>query len=416
MSQRRVVVTGTGVLTCNGCSTQEYWDALTNGRHGIAPIASMDVSQHASRFGGEVKLEDVELVDGDRKAARRKDRFVLLALKASAEAMTMAGLADHKWADPLRVGVVVGSGVGGLRTIETEHRSFMERGPRRVSAFLVPKMIVDSASGDISIVYGAKGPNYSITTACATGSHSLWAAFGHIRSGQCDVMIAGGTEAPISDLGFAGFNSIGALSKRNDDPATASRPFDRDRDGFVMAEGAGILVLEELEHARARGANILAEMVGAACNGDAFHETAPDPEGFAGTACLRSALADAGIAPEDIGYFNAHGTSTPTNDGIETAIIKKAFGDHARRMPISSTKSMTGHTLGAAGGVEAIAAIMALRHGILPPTINYTTPDPACDLDYIPNTAREQTVDYAMSNNLGFGGHNACVIFKRFTG
>jgi 3-oxoacyl-[acyl-carrier-protein] synthase II len=277
-------------------------------------------------------------------------------------------------------------------------------------------MIVDSSAGDVSIVYGAKGPNYSITTACATATHCIGAAFHHIRHGQCDAAICGGTEAPITNLGMAGFNSIGALSKRNDDPATASRPFEKDRDGFVIAEGAGILILEELEHAKARGATIYAEIVGYGCTGDAHHETAPDPTGAGGAACMRMALADAGIAPEKIGYINAHGTSTEFNDKTETAVIKQVFGEHARRVAISSTKSMTGHTLGAAGGVEAIASIMALRHGILPPTINLTTPDPECDLDYVPNQARKAQVEYALSNNLGFGGHNASVIFRRWNG
>mgnify|MGYP000524827744 CR=1 FL=1 len=292
----------------------------------------------------------------------------------------------------------------------------LERGPSRVSPFLVPKMIVDSSAGDVSIYAGSKGPNYSITTACATGSHCIGAAFRHIRNDECDVMITGGCEAPLTDLGFAGFNSIKALSTRNDDPGRACRPFDADRDGFIMAEGAGILILEELEHARRRGAIIHGEVIGFGCTGDAHHETAPDPEGAAGAMAMQLALRDGHIAPDQVGYFNAHGTSTKFNDKTETAIIKKVFGDHARKLAISSTKSMTGHTLGAAGGIEAIATILALRDGILPPTINYETPDPDCDLDYIPNTARPAQVAYALSNNLGFGGHNACVAFRRFQG
>ncbi len=416
MADRRVVVTGMGVLAANGIGVDAFWSATTAGRGGIGPTTRIDPEQHATSFCGEVDLDDVELTDGDRRGARRKDRYSLLAIKAAAEAMAMAGLEKGSLSDPFRIGVVVGSGIGGLRTIELEHAAFVEKGPRRVSAFLVPKMIVDSAAGDISIVYGAKGPNYSITTACATGSHSIGAALNHIRAGQCDVMICGGAEAPISHLGFAGFNSIGALSKRNDSPETASRPFDRDRDGFVMAEGAGVLVLEEYEHARKRGATIYGEVAGAACNGDAFHETAPDTEGISGAACMHAALADAGITPDQLGYLNAHGTSTPPNDKTETLIIKKVFGDHARSLSVSSTKGVTGHALGAAGGIEAIATILALRDGVLPPTANYTTPDPECDLDYIPNEARELQVDYGLSNNLGFGGHNACVVFKRFTG
>ncbi|MHC5067929.1 MAG: beta-ketoacyl-ACP synthase II [Planctomycetota bacterium] len=419
MGQRRVVVTGTGVLACNGTDSASFWEALRNGQHGIGPITNFpgfDIGDFTTKFGGEVKMDNVALADGDKRAPRRKDRFVLLALKAAAEAMAMSGLDYHNWADPFRVATIVGSGIGGLQTIEQEFKTLIDRGPRRVSPFLIPRMIVDSAAGDVSIVYGAKGPNYSITTACATATHCIGSAFQHIRWGHCDVAIAGGCEAPITSLGMSGFNNIKALSTRNDDPASASRPFDKDRDGFVIAEGAGILILEEYEHAKARGANILGEVAGYACTGDAHHETAPDPDGTAGAYCMNAALADAQIAPEQLGYINAHGTSTPMNDKTETAIIKKVFGEHAYKMAVSSTKGMTGHTLGAAGGVEAIASLCALRDGVLPPTINYTTPDPECDLDYVPNEAREQSIEYALSNNLGFGGHNASVIFKRFTG
>jgi 3-oxoacyl-[acyl-carrier-protein] synthase II len=415
---RRVVVTGMGVLACNGKGVAEYWDALKNGRHGIGPITALDVTKHKTKFGGQVNLSNSDLAAalGDPKAARRKDRFVLLALTAAAEAMANSGLDYKNWADPFRVATIVGSGIGGLQTIEDELKVMAERGPHRVSPFLVPKMIVDSAAGDVSIAYGAKGPNYSITTACATGSHCIGAAFHHIRHGQCDVAITGGAEAPITNLGMAGFNSIGALSERNDSPGTASRPFDKDRDGFVIAEGAGILILEELEHAKKRGAVIYGEIVGYGCTGDAYHETAPDPTGAGGTACMRMALNDAGIGAEAIGYINAHGTSTHFNDKGESTIIKQVFGDHAYKLAVSSTKGMTGHTLGAAGGIEAIASILALKDGVLPPTINYTTPDPECDLDYVPNTARQAQVSYALSNNLGFGGHNASVIFKQFNG
>jgi len=412
--RRRVVVTGTGVLACNGTDSASFWDALVNGRHGIGPITRFDASNYATHFAGEVPLSDEELADGDTRVVRRKDRFVLLALRAAREALGASGF-DGQWADPFRVGVIVGSGIGGLTTIEHEHSVLLERGPRRVSPFLIPRMIVDSAAGDISIACGAKGPNYNITTACATATHCLGAAFQHISWGHCDVVIAGGSEAPVTGLGVAGFNNIKALSTHNEEPALASRPFDKQRDGFVIAEGAGILVLEELEHARARGAAILGEVVGYACTGDAFHETAPDPEGTAGIACMRFALEDAGIAPEQMGYINAHGTSTKLNDRIETQIIKKVFGAHAKELAVSSTKSMTGHTLGAAGGVEAVATLNALAHGLLPPTINLDQPDPDCDLDYVPNEARTQRIDYALSNNLGFGGHNASIIFKRFT-
>lgn len=415
MSARRVVVTGMGVLACNGTSVPEFWEALQAGRHGIRPLVGL-TKEHKTTFGGQVPIDDVTLAGGDKRIARRKDRYVLLALKAAAEAMAMSGLDYKNWADPFRVATVVGSGIGGLSTIEAECTTLDTRGPSRVSPMLVPKMIADSGAGDISIIYGAKGPNYAIVTACATGSHCVGAAFHHIRHGLCDIAIAGGAEAPVTNLGLAGFNNIQALSERNDSPGTASRPFDRDRDGFVIGEGAGILILEELGLARARGAVIYGEVVGYGLTGDAFHETQPDPTGAAGIACMRMALRDGGVNPEQIGYINAHGTSTKYNDASETNIIKAAFGEQARRLAISSTKSMTGHTLGAAGGIEAIASIMALRDGVLPPTINYTTPDPDCDLDYVPNQARRVAVDYALSNNLGFGGHNASLIFRRFTG
>ncbi|MDA3962212.1 MAG: beta-ketoacyl-ACP synthase II [Planctomycetota bacterium] len=416
MAERRVVVTGAGVLACNGNDTASFWEALIAGRHGIGMIDSFDTEGFGTRFGGAVKATNAELVGGDDRAARRKDRFVLLALNAAEQAVRSSGLDYQNWADPFRVATIIGSGIGGINTIETEHKVMLDRGPRRVSPFLVPKMIVDSSAGDVSIAFGAKGPNYAITTACATATHCIGAAFHHIRYGQCDIAITGGTEAPISKLGVAGFNSIKALSTRNDEPEKASRPFDAGRDGFVIAEGSGILILEEYEHAKARGANILAEMAGYACTGDAHHETAPDPEGTAGARCMQLALEDAGINPDQLGYINAHGTSTKYNDMTETMIIKRVFGEHAYKLAVSSTKSMTGHTLGAAGGIEGLASIMALRTGIIPPTINYENPDPDCDLDYVPNQAREQQADYALSNNLGFGGHNASIIFKRFTG
>ncbi len=380
------------------------------------PITGLDVSHHQTTFAGQVPLDNPTLVVGDKKNARRKDRFVLLAMRAATEAMAMSGLDYKAWKDPFRVATIVGSGIGGLLTIEEEAKVLASRGPSRISPFLVPKMIVDSAAGDISILFGAKGPNYCITTACATGSHCIGAAFHHIRHGLCDVAITGGSEAPITSLGSAGFNSMGALSRRNSSPGTASRPFDRDRDGFVIGEGAGMLVLEELDHAKARGAAIIGEIAGYGCTGDAFHETQPDPTGAGGIGCLRRARADARLEPGRIGYINAHGTSTKYNDSGETKVIKAVFGNHARTLAVSSTKSMTGHTLGAAGGIEAIASLLALQRGVLPPTINYTTPDPECDLDYVPNAARQVQVEYALSNNLGFGGHNASLIFKRFGG
>ncbi|GDY13046.1 3-oxoacyl-[acyl-carrier-protein] synthase 2 [Planctomycetota bacterium] len=405
-----------GVVACNGVGVPQFWDALRSSRHGIVPITSIDTKDLATRFAGVVHLDNLALAGGDTKIARRKDRFVLLSLVAGVEAMADAGFVAKAWKDPFRVGVVAGSGIGGLATIETEHEVLLTRGPSRVSPMLVPKMIVDSVAGDLSIAYGAKGPNYCITTACATSANCLGASFHHIRDGLCDVMITGGTEAPITRLGIAGFNSIKALSLRNDSPGTASRPFDLHRDGFVMGEGAGILILEELEHAKRRGAKIHGEVVGYGTTGDAYHETAPDPSGAGGAACMRMAMNDGGVNPTDVGYVNAHGTSTKYNDAGETAVIKQVFGDHARVLAVSSTKSMTGHMLGAAGAVEAIASILALRDGILPPTINFTTPDPDCDLDYVPNTAREKQVEFALSNNLGFGGHNASLVFRRWTG
>ncbi len=425
MANRRVVITGLGALACNGNSVDEYWSALKEGRHGIAPTTLVDVENHKTKFSGEVKLDNIEIAQrfarndeefqGAKRVTTRKDRFVLLAIAAAEEAMKNSGLDYQNWADPFNVGCIIGAGIGGLKTIETEHQKHMERGPGRISPLLVPKMIVDSAAGDVSIRYGAKGPNYCITTACASASHSIGAAFHMIRNGLCDLMITGGAEAPISDLGIGGFNAMKALSTRNDSPETASRPFDLDRDGFVIAEAAGILILEELETAKARGATIYGEIVGHGCTGDAHHETAPDPSGAGGTACMHMALRDAGINTTDMGYINAHGTSTKYNDSGETTIIKQVFGDHAAKLKVGSTKSMTGHSLGAAGGIEAVASVLALKEGILPPTINYNTPDPDCDLDYIPNTAQEVSCEYALSNNLGFGGHNASLIFKRFS-
>ena len=414
MSQRRVVITGMGALACNGANVASMWSAVCAGRHGIVPITWFDASQHATRFAGRVPLDQAQLAGDEPKLARRKDRFVLLALRAAQEAMAMAGLTRDSWADPFRVCTVIGSGIGGMQTIEEEHATFLSRGPGRVSPMLVPKMIINSAAGDVSIRFGTRGPCYSIVTACATGTNCIGAAFHHIRRGQCDIGIAGGSEAAITPLALAAFNNMGALSTRNDDPGTASRPFDVDRDGFVMSEGAGILILEELEHARKRGAAIIGEVVGYGATGDAYHETKPDPTGAAGIACMRAAIHDARLAPDSIGYINAHGTSTSANDVSETAIIKSVFGDHAKYLAISSTKGATGHALGAAGGLEAIIATLALRDGVIPPTANLVRADPACDLNYTPHHARFRRCDYALSNNLGFGGHNAALVFKRW--
>jgi len=414
MAERRVVVTGAGVLACNGSDTASYWDALLAGRHGIGPITAFDTEGHATTFGGQVDLDDVALADGDARTARRKDRFVLMALSAARQPMAQAGFAAGEWEDPFRCDTVVGSGIGGLSTIDTEYRTLTERGPRRVSPFLVPRMIVDSAAGDISIVYGAKGPNYCITTACATATHCIGAAMQHIRWNHCDVMITGGAEAPLTPLGIAGFNNIKALSTRNDDPGRASRPFDAGREGFVIAEGAGILVLEELEHAKARGVPILGELSGYGATADAYHITAPPPDGHGAERALRRALQTSGLQPADIGYVNAHGTSTPMNDKFETMALKKVLGEAMADIPVSSTKSLTGHTLGAAGGIESIVCLLAIANGKLPGTYNYTTPDPDCDLDYIPNQTREAAVDHALCLNFGFGGHNAVLAFSRY--
>ena len=414
MNKRRVVITGMGALACNGTDVPSVWSSVVAGRHGIVPITWFDASQHQTRFAGRVPLDQAQLAGDEPKLARRKDRFVLLALRAAQEAMTMAGLTRESWTDPFRACTIIGSGIGGIQTIEEEHANSLARGHGRVSPMLVPKMIINSVAGDVSIRFATRGPCYSIVTACATGTNCIGAAFHHIRRGQCDIGIAGGSEAAVTPLTVAAFNSMGALSTRNDDPGTASRPFDTDRDGFVMSEGAGILILEELEHAKRRKASILGEIVGYGATGDAHHETKPDPAGSAGVACLRAALHDARCPYDSVGYLNAHGTSTTVNDATETQVIKQVFGDHARRLAVSSTKGSTGHALGAAGALEAIFAVLALRHGTVPPTANLVRPDPACDLNYTPHHARSRTCEYAMSNNLGFGGHNAAVVFKRW--
>ena len=413
MSSRRIVVTGIGLVTPLAIGTEETWQAVLAGKSGIAPITHFDHSAFATHFAGEVKNFDPTRWISSREA-KTNDAFIQYALAGAALAMADSGL-EIKDDFAERVGCFVGAGLGGVSTIESACRTLAEKGPRYgISPFFVPMIIVNLAPGQISIRYGAKGPNLSQVSACSTGAHAIGDAFRVIQRGDADAMICGGTEATVSALGVGGFNSMRALSTRNDAPEKASRPFDNDRDGFVIAEGAGILVIEELEHARGRGAKIYAEIRGYGANADAHHITAPAPEGEGAQRCMKLALKDAGLSPSQIGYINAHGTSTKMNDANETIAIKKVFGDSARKLMVSSTKSMTGHMLGAAGGVETAFCALALARGAIPPTINYTTPDPECDLDYVPNTAREARVDHVITNSFGFGGTNACLVLSRF--
>ncbi|MBM3122838.1 MAG: beta-ketoacyl-ACP synthase II [Chloroflexi bacterium] len=406
-----MVVTGLGCITPLGLDVASTWAALAEGRSGVAPISSFDASPFETRFAAEVKGLDAEALLG-RRLARRMDRFTQFAAAATQQALAQAGLTiDERNRD--RVGVIVGTGIGGIATLIEEGERMRSGGPRRVSPFMVPMMLPDGAAGQIAILFGARGPNMAVVTACATGANAIGEAAETIRRGAADVMIAGGAEAAILPLTLAGFNVMDAISRRNDDPASASRPFDRDRDGFVMGEGAGIMILESYEHAVRRGAVMLGEVSGYASTNDAHHLSAPAENGAGAALCMTLALEDARLKPEAIGYINAHGTSTRLNDASETAAIKTAFGDHARRVPISSTKSMTGHLLGAAGAVEAIICLEAMRHTLLPPTLNYRTPDPACDLDYIPNAARRAAAEHCLSNSFGFGGHNACLILSQ---
>ncbi|MDE2126596.1 MAG: beta-ketoacyl-ACP synthase II [Armatimonadetes bacterium] len=408
----RVVVTGMGVVTAAGMSPETLWDACLQGRSAISDITLFDVSQYPTHFAGEIKGWDATPWL-DVKSARRVDRFIQFAVAAALEAVKHSGLVIDD-ANRERVGVFIGSGIGGLQTIEDQHRILLERGPGRVSPFLIPGIICDMGAGLVSIQLGAQGPNSCVTTACATGTNSLGDAWEIIRRGDADVMIAGGAEACITPLGMAGFCTARTLSTRNDSPQTACRPFDAERDGFVMAEGSGVLVLETLQGALARGATIHGEIVGYGMSGDAYHVTAPAPEGRGAARAMRAALNSAGISPASVDYINAHGTSTGLNDKNETAAIKSVFGDAARRIPVSSTKSITGHLIGAAGSCEAILGLMAIRHGVIPPTWNYRTPDPECDLDYVPNEPRTADLDVVMSNSFGFGGHNASIILKRY--
>ena len=408
----RVVVTGIGLVTPVGLNSESTWNSLVEGRSGIDYISLFDAEGYESRIAGEVNNFDASAALG-RKEAKRLDRFSQFACVAALEALEHANLNMEK-EDADRVGVLIGSGVGGIITISDQHKILLKRGPKRVSPFLVPMMLGDMASGQVSMMIGAKGPNFSTVSACATGADSIGEALEMIRRGRADVVIAGGTEAAICEIGVAGFNSCMALSTRNEDPQGASRPFDSDRDGFVLGEGAGLLVLESLEHAEKRGANILAEMSGYGASSDAHHVTQPHPEGEGAARAMKWAIEDAGITPDKVDYINAHGTSTPLNDKYETIAMKRMYGDHAYNLAISSTKSMTGHLLGAAGAIEAAFTVLAIKNDIVPPTINIENPDPECDLNYIPNTAKKQPVNVAMSNSLGFGGHNASLVFERF--
>ena len=392
----------------------EFWSALLQGRSGIGPITKFDTAGYPTRIAGEVRNFD-PLNFVDKKDARRLDPYLQYAVAASALAVQDAALETSK-VEASRFGVLIGSGIGGITTLLESHRNLLEKGPDRVSPFFIPMLIVNMASGLVSMRFGAKGPNSSVVTACATGNHAIGDSFEILQRGDADVMIAGGSEAIIIPLTIAGFCSMKAMSTRNEEPTKAMRPFDATRDGFVCGEGAGIVVLETLEHAQARDARIYAEIIGYGMTGDAHHMTAPDPEGDGAARAMAMAVRDAGLEPSAVGYINAHGTSTPYNDKFETLAIKRVFGEHARRLAVSSTKSMTGHLLGAAGGIEAIATVLALHHGVLPPTINYETPDPDCDLDYIPNQARKQNVEVAISNAFGFGGTNATLAFRTYLG
>ena len=410
---RRVVVTGVGLVSPLGIGTGENWEALCAGRSGIGPITHFDASQYSARIAGEVKgFDPLRFIE--KKDVKKMDVFIQLAIAAAQFAMDDAGVSITEDI-ATRVGVFIASGIGGFSTIEREHRALLEGGPRRISPFFIPAAIINLAAGQVSIRFGAKGPNSATCTACSASSHAIGDALEIIRRDDADVMIAGGSESAITPMGVGGFAAMRALSTRNDEPERASRPFDKDRDGFIMGEGSGVLVLEELEFARRRGAPIYAELVGYGMSADAYHITAPSEDGDGGMRVMDAALRDAGIPPQEVDYINAHGTSTPFNDKLETLAIKRLFGEHARKVAISSTKSMTGHLLGAAGGLEAGITALAVKHQIIPPTINYETPDPECDLDYVPNQKREASIEYALSNSFGFGGTNGALLFRRFT-
>lgn len=408
---QRVVVTGMGVVTSLGSDLPTFWNNLLNGKSGISLIEAFDTTEYTTKIAAEIKDFDPGVYI-DKKESRKMDRFVQFGVAASKLALEDSKLVIGENADAERVGVIVGSGIGGLGTWEDQHTILMEKGPRRVSPFFIPMMIANMASGQVSMSTGAKGPNSAAVSACATGTHSIGDSFKMIQRGDADVMICGGAEATIRPIGMAGFCAMRAMSTRNEEPEKASRPFDVDRDGFVMGEGAGVLILESLEHAKARGAHIYAEIIGYGMSGDAHHMTDPDPDGAA--RCMKKAIKDAGIAPEEIQYINAHGTSTGIGDKSETTAIKSTFGDYAYKLAVSSTKSMTGHLLGAAGGVEAVILGLTLQNGVIPPTANLDNQDPELDLDYVPNKPREADVKVALSNSFGFGGHNATIIMRKY--
>ncbi|HHJ39195.1 MAG: beta-ketoacyl-[acyl-carrier-protein] synthase II [Methylothermaceae bacteria B42] len=414
MSDRRVVITGLGIVSPVGNTISEAWENILAGRSGIGPIEYFDVSDFSTRFGGLVKGFDVtEYIPA--KEARKMDPFIHYGIAAACQAFDDAGLevteANSEW-----MGVAIGAGIGGITGIENGHSAFVKGGPRRITPFFVPANIINMISGNFSVMKGMRGPNFAVVSACATANHNIGESARIIRTGDAEVMIAGGAEYPISPTGLGGFAAARALSRRNDDPQRASRPWDKDRDGFVLSEGAGVVVLESLEHAQKRGAEIYAELIGYGASADAYHMTQPPPEGSGAALCMRRALRSAGIDPSQVDYINAHGTSTPAGDLAETRAIKNAFGEAAYQIPVSSTKSMTGHLLGAAGGIEAIFSILAIRDQVAPPTINLDEPDPECDLDYIPHQARELKIDITISNSFGFGGTNSSLIFKKFTG
>ena len=409
--KKRVVVTGLGVVHSLGDDVETFWKAIKEGKNGIKTLTKFDTANYSTKVASQIdEFDPSQYID--KKEAKRMDLFTQYAVVASKQAVRMSGL-DLASIDPFRVGVIIGSGIGGMQTLEENCRVLNEKGPKRVSPFFVPMMIANMASGQVAIQFGAKGYNACVVTACASSNHSIGEAMRVIQNGHADVMITGGAEACVTPLAFAGFCSMKAMSE-NEDPDTACRPFSKDRDGFVMGEGAGILLLEEYEHAKNRGADILAEVIGFGATCDAYHITAPDPDGIAGVKCFQLAMEDAGIAPEQVDYINAHGTSTPLNDINETTSIKETFGEHARNLAVSSTKSMTGHLLGAAGGIEAIITVLGMRDSFLPPTIHLDNPDPECDLDYVTEGYRKQGIKIALSNSLGFGGHNASLCFKKF--
>jgi 3-oxoacyl-[acyl-carrier-protein] synthase II len=416
MNERRVVITGLGVVTPLGQELGEFWSKLTNGVSGIDRITAFDASEYDCQIAGEVRGYDAAAFFTNAKEVRRNDRFTLLAMGAAKLAVQNSGI-DFSKMDLDRFGVIIGSGIGGLKTLEDQHTILMNKGPTRVSPFMIPMMISNMASGLVSMEFGLRGPNFATVSACATACHAIGEAWRMIRSGEADGFLAGGSEAAVIPLGISGFGAMKALSTRNDEPQRASRPFDKDRDGFVMGEGAGVVVLEELEQALRRGAEIYCELAGYGLSADAYHITSPAPEGEGAARCMAMALHKARLTPSEVDYINAHGTSTGMGDVCETKAIKTVFGDYAKDgLVVSSTKSMTGHLLGAAGSVEMAACALAIKHGVIPPTINLDEPDPECDLDYVPHTAREQKVDVAMNNSFGFGGHNATLVAKAFHG